>query len=536
MKPSRLPIRSLIFVFAALVLSLTLVHYWKGRPTAPSGRTEKPAKVTAIPEKPTRKSIAVTSSPSPATNTEPKEEDLWTRQKWLGDYEGMIERRMIRALVPPSRMFFFIDRGKKQGLSYESLMAFENFINQKLKTRHLRIKVVVIPTARNRLLPDLVAGYGDIAVGNLTVTAARNREVDFSAPFLRGVDEIVVTGDIRFPLRSIFDLSGREVHVRRSSSYYDSLMRLNDTLISMRKAPVNIQVADEYLEDDDLLEMVNAGLIPITVVDSHKARFWARIFPGIVLHPKIRLRTDGDIAWALRKGCPKLKKVINEFVRKNKKGTLHGNILYRKYLENTGYLRNNVSTEERKRYEQTVRFFKKYGQEYGFPYLLLTALAYQESGLDQKKRSQAGAIGIMQVLPSTAADRNINIPDIHRLENNIHAGTKYLSFLKKRYFSDGSLDELNSDLFTIAAYNAGPARISRLRREAAERGLDPNVWFNNVEVVAAARIGRETVRYVDNIYKYYVAYKRLFPQQQRKRLGKTILRDHLSGSGPEEGQ
>ena len=53
----------------------------------------------------------------------------------------------------------------------------------------------------------------------------------------------------------------------------------------------------------------------------------------------------------------------------------------------------------------------------------------------------------------------------------------------------------------------GPGAIQRLRREAQAEKLDPNVWFNNVERVAAARLGQEPVRYVRNIYKYYVAYK-----------------------------
>jgi membrane-bound lytic murein transglycosylase MltF len=282
---------------------------------------------------------------------------------------------------------------------------------------------------------------------------------------------------------------------------------------------------DEYLEDEDLLEMVNADLLPMIVIDSTKGRFWEQIFTNVSLYPDIKVRTGGRIAWAVRKNCPTLKKVINEFVKKNKKGTLTGNILYNRYLKNSRYIKNNLRAAERKKYEQTVALFKKYAHKYDFPYLLLTALAYQESGLNHKKKSAAGAIGIMQVLPRTAKDKNIGISNIERIENNIHAGSKYLRFMKDRYFSKGDLDELNSDLFTIAAYNAGPARIAKLRREAAQRGLDPNVWFNNVEVIAARRIGRETVQYVGNIYKYYVAYKRILEQEQEKEKQRKQLKE-----------
>jgi membrane-bound lytic murein transglycosylase MltF len=139
--------------------------------------------------------------------------------------------------------------------------------------------------------------------------------------------------------------------------------------------------------------------------------------------------------------------------------------------------------------------------------MLVAAQAYQESGLDHSKRSRAGAVGVMQVLPTTAASRQVGIPDIDDLENNIHAGVKYLHFLAEHYFNDPEMDALNRGLFTFAAYNAGPTRIQRLRREAKQRGLDPNRWFENVEVVVAEQVGSEPVRYVSNIYKYYVAYK-----------------------------
>ena len=451
---------------------------------------------------------------------------LWERQQWTGDLNEMKKRRIIRALVPYSRTFFFLDQGRKCGLTYDALMAYEKFLNRQVRNKHLTVHIVVIPTPRNRLFTDLVAGLGDIAAGNLTITTQRKKLVDFTNPSLVNVDEIIVAGPHAPALTSIFDLSGYEISVRKSSSYYESLQALNQTLVSIGKKPVRITVADEYLEDEDLLEMVNAGLVPMLVIDSHKGLFWAKIFKHITLYKNIRLRTGGQVAWAIRKNSPLLKKNINQFVKTIKKGTLLGNILFQRYLEKTQYIRNNLSDRAIQRYEHTINLFKKYAGKYDFPYLLLTALAFQESGLDQSKRSQAGAIGIMQVLPSTAADRNVGIKNINRIENNIHAGTRYLRFMEDRYFSDPSLSPLNRDLLTLAAYNAGPARVARLRKEAARQGLDPDVWFNNVEVIAAARIGRETVQYVRNIYKYYLAYEYIMKKQKLKKVGKAILRSH----------
>ena len=168
------------------------------------------------------------------------------------------------------------------------------------------------------------------------------------------------------------------------------------------------------------------------------------------------------------------------------------------------------------KFNDTVALFRKYADQFGFDYLMTAALAYQESTLDHSKRSGVGAVGIMQVLPSTAADKNVGVPDVENLESNIHAGTKYLRFIRGRYFDDPSIDSLNQTLLAFAAYNAGPAKVARLRKEAAGMGLDPNVWFDNVEVVAAKRIGRETVQYVSNIYKYYIAYKLVMQQLEAR--------------------
>jgi len=441
--------------------------------------------------------------------------DVWSREQLQGDYQKMVERRKIRVLMPPSKTFFFLDKGHKRGLSYDNMMDFEKYINRQLKSKHIKVKLIVIPTSRKHLIPDLMNGYGDIAVGNLTITPSREMQVAFTNPMLTGVNEIIVTHKNGPELHSIFDLAGMEIFVRESSSYYDSLVKLNETLLSLGKEKVKLTLVDEYLEDEDLLEMINADLLSMIVIDSHKGAFWEKVFTNIRLYPELKLRMNSSIGMAVRKDCPELLKVLNGYVAKNKKGTLIGNILYRRYLENTKYVKNNQTDKAQKQFSKSIVLFKKYGRQFDFPYLFLTALAFQESGLDNTKKSHAGAVGIMQVLPR-----------IRRIENNIHAGTKYLYFLKSRYFSDPGLDPLNADLFTIAAYNAGPARIARLRKSAASKGLDPNVWFNNVEVIASIQIGRETVQYVANIYKYYVVYKYIVKQQQVREIGKDLMESH----------
>jgi membrane-bound lytic murein transglycosylase MltF len=428
-------------------------------------------------------------------------------KQWTGDLDGMKERRMIRVLVVHNKMMFFLDKGKIRGLTYETLLNFEKYINKKLKTGTRKIKVVFIPVPRDKLIPWLVEGRGDIAVANLTITKQRKKTVDFTNPVYKGVKEVLVSGPSSPLVDSIESLSGKEVHVRSSSSYYENLTQLNTQLSKQGKPPVRIVAASEYLEDSDLLEMVNAGLIPMVVVDDHKARFWAQIFKQIKLHKNIVLNSGGRIAWSIRNNSPGLKKIANEFIRKNKKGTLLGNILFNRYLVRNKWARQALSDEELQKFKDLKALFQKYANRYEFDYLMMAALAYQESGLDHNRRSPVGAIGIMQILPTTAADKHVGIREIEILENNIHAGIKYLRFLRDRYFSDPAIDNLNQNLFSFAAYNAGPAKVRRLRNEAERAGLDPNVWFGNVEVIAAKRIGRETVQYVGNIYKYYIAYR-----------------------------
>lgn len=435
---------------------------------------------------------------------------------WTGDLDGMLERKLVRALVPYSKTYYFVDEGTARGMTYELLRGFEEWLNENHGAGKLPIRIVEIPTPRDELLGDLVEGRGDIAAGNLTITEQRERLVDFSEAFLTEVREIVVSGPSAPELQALEDLSGLTVHVRRSASYHESLLELNRHLTAAGLAPVHIVEANEALEDEDLLELVNAGLISLLVVDEHKANFWAPLLQYVELHPELALREDGSIAWAFRPNSPQLAAAINGFVATARKGTLLGNVLYQRYLEDNPWVSNPIPKERTEQFDRTLALFRDYGERYDFDWTMLAAVGYQESGLDQDKRSSAGAVGVMQLLPATAADQNVGVADISTLENNIHAGAKYLSFLRQRYFSGPEIDRVNAELFALAAYNAGPARIARLRAEAERHGLDPNSWFQNVEVVAARRIGRETVRYVSNVFKYYIAYSNLAEQEAER--------------------
>jgi membrane-bound lytic murein transglycosylase MltF len=425
---------------------------------------------------------------------------------WWGDYDEMLDRRIIRALVSYSKTHYFLDGARPRGLAFEALSEFERFVNQRERTGTLPINVVIIPVRRDALMPALAEGRGDLAAANLTATESRRQKVDFSEPLMRNVAEVLVVGPAGPDVSDLSSLGGETVYVRRSSSYYRSVTRLSDSLQSIGVQPVEIVAVNEYLEDEDLLEMVDGGLIPATVVDRHKADFWSGVYENLRVLADYPIRDGGSIAWAVRKETPQFMAVVNEFVERHRQGTLFGNVVFNRYLADASRISNPRSEEELARLAGLSGYFQRFAAQYGHDWLLLAAQGYQESRLDQSRRSRAGAI-------------NVDVPDVHKVEDNIHAAAKYLAFIRDRYFSGSEIDSLNRQLLTLAAYNAGPGRIVRLQRVAAAQGLDPNKWFRNVELAAARDIGRETVQYVSNVYKYYITYRELARWPQVRRSG-----------------
>ncbi len=421
-----------------------------------------------------------------------------------GDFDSMRARQLVRLLVVPSRTLYFLDGGTPRGLAVDAAALFETRLNRKYHTRAEAIRVELLPVRHDELLPALLEGRGDAVFAGITITPEREAVADFSNPTMTGVSEIVVTGPASPRLDSIEDLAGKEVFVRPSSAYFESLQDLNATFARRGLAPVRLRPAPEALEDEDLLEMLNAGLVQAVVINDFLATFWQQVLPDITPRPTLSVKSGADLGWMIRKDSPLLRTEINEFLAEYPPGSATRNTLLHRYLKSTRFVAGATSKAEMERFHRTVELFKKYAQQYDLDYLLMMAQGYQESRLDQEARSQVGAVGVMQVMPSTGAE--LGVGNIHELEPNIHAGVKYVRTLIDSHFSGDSLDALNRTLFAFAAYNAGPARIAGLRRRAAARGLDPNVWHQNVEHIAAQEIGRETVTYVANIYKYYVAY------------------------------
>jgi membrane-bound lytic murein transglycosylase MltF len=355
---------------------------------------------------------------------------------------------------------------------------------------------------------------GDLIAYGVVVTPERQQQVAFSIPIETDVKQIVVGGKQFGPVSTLEDLGGKKIFVNPLTTYYQNLEKVNESLRKQGKPTIVVEAADKSLMDEDLLEMVNAGLLPATVTITQRADLWSQIFSDITPYPKIVIGGEGDLAFAMRKDNPKFKQLVDEFVKTRAVGTSFGNTLVRRYLQNGQWVKNATSESEMKKFNETVGFFKRYASQYNFDYLMIVAQGYQESMLEESARSPGGAVGIMQVKPATAVAPPISIPDISTAENNIHAGVKILRDIADNYFNDPKIDSVNRLLFTFAAYNAGPNRIAELRKRAAGQGLDPNKWFGNVELLVSQSVGPVTVQYVSNIYKYYVAYKLVVEQGQ----------------------
>lgn len=466
------------------------------------------------------------AGPEPAATTaletpveiDPTVLDRLRNERWHGDIDAMVERRYIRAVVLYNKTSFFYDGPQPRGVAYEALKEFEKFLNTKLNTGKQPVHVVFLPVTREEGLKRMQEGRADIAVANIPIIPELQSSMDLSDPVRTNVKQVVVTGPTAPPITSVDDLSGKEIFVRKLSRYWPRLEEINQRFRQEGRPEMILKEADNNLEDEDVLNIVSAGMAGITVMDDLVAGLWGNVFENLTVHNDLALATDDRIGWAVQKNTPKFVGLMNEFIKSHGVGTSFGNTILQRYLKDTKWATNNTKPTEMERFKTAVALFKKYASEYDFDWLMIAAQAYQESQIDQSRQSPAGAVGVMQIKPSTAADKSIKITGVeHDIEKNINAGVKYLDFVTRTSLADAKLDRVNRGLFAFACYNAGPARVAQLRRKAEAEGLDPNLWFNNVELIAAREIGAETVTYVSNIYKYYVAYKMVADEVAPKR-------------------
>ncbi|WP_310598192.1 MltF family protein [Aeromonas aquatica] len=434
-----------------------------------------------------------------------------------GDLEHILQKKELRALVVYERGFFFFDKGAQYGILVNQLQGFERWLNKTyLAKEKLKLKIIYIPVRQDKLLDYLTEGRGDLVAATMTVTPTRREQVTFSAPIISPIEEWVVSQRALPGFNRITQLSGRRIWVRASSSYYESLHQLNWLFRELGLPPVYIETVPEYLQDGDLMEMVAAGIIPLTVTDSFKGRIWLDMIGGLKAHKLIPLRDKGRSAWALRNNSPELLKAVNAYISESSKRTLYSDMTLRRLLAQSEQMSNILAPDPLGRLSTIRKVLEAQAAKYRLDWLMLAALGYKESGLNPNVGSHGGAVGIMQLLPSTGGVVGIRGARLSSLEGNVEAACRYLRHILDTYFNDPGMDNINRHLFALAAYNAGPNRVQALQVKAKERGLDPNVWFGNVEQLVANEVGQGPINYVGTIYKYYVAYRFSLPQLEGK--------------------
>jgi len=375
---------------------------------------------------------------------------------WTDDFDGLMNRRVIRVLVPYSRTLFFQDKGTLYGTTVQAAQVLEGWLNKTFKTGRRPIVVALIPTSRDALFKELLAGHGDVAAGDVTVTEERARQVAFTRPLLHGVKEILVTGAQAPKFADAEALSDSRIASREGTSTYESLQALNKRLTTMGKPPVQIDQVPATLEVEDMMEMVAAGLLPAVIVDDWIAKLWATLTPGLALQPQVVLREGADIAWAIRPDNPKLRDVLNQAIDQLGGNTIKISNRTTVYLHRLKQIHGATSAADVQQFKRLRVMFERYGKEYGFDDLLLQAQSYQESRLRQDAHSQVGAIGLMQLMPATG--ESMRVGNIRQEDPNVHAGAKYMRQLIDKYFPDANFNEQNRTLFAFAPIMPGPER------------------------------------------------------------------------------
>ncbi|MDO6527168.1 transporter substrate-binding domain-containing protein [Motilimonas sp. 1_MG-2023] len=443
----------------------------------------------------------------------------YAQQPFTGDLDEIKQRRVLRALVSYNKTDFFIRKGKILGLQAELLKQFEKSINKGVKKEVDKVKIKYIPVPFDQLIPALNEGRGDIVAAFLTNTPQRQKEVAFVASLSSQVDELLITSHKHRDVNQLTDLAGMTIHVLDDSSYIEHLHTINRILSKQNLAPIEIIPANSFLTSEDLVEMLNAGMIQATVIDQYKAELWLKIFTELKVHHQ-PISINNQVGWVTRRNNPKLNKYVSRFIDgQAKQGTLLGNTLFNRYYKNVSWAKsaNQLGNKDSAVYQQFVLAAEKYHLDA----IALLAQAYQESHFNNNLVSPRGAVGIMQLLPSTAKD--MGVQDYRSLTGNIEAAARYIVWLKKHYLNDHQVSDENALAMVWASYNAGPNKFAKMQQRAEAMGLNKNIWFGQLEIAAGLETGRETVQYVSNIYKYYLAYKLSLALRQEKQAVKLQL-------------
>ncbi|NBA97319.1 transglycosylase SLT domain-containing protein [Pseudomonas sp. R5(2019)] len=412
--------------------------------------------------------------------------------------------RVLRVLVNQSRNSSGEVQGESIGVEYHRLRAFEQYLNGRARDGH-EIQLKIIPRAKDQLLGALQRGEGDLVAPGELIDLAPTHAVSASGAMGGDVRLMLVgrKGERRYT--GIEQLSGKTLALPTGSAASDSVHDINQKLALRKRSPIKIEWVDPSLAVEDVLEMVQAGIFHLTVVEQPIAERWAKVMPKLRLDPQVHISPPEQMHWYVRRDASMLLASVDRFLKGYRVPADQDAAFVRVYrrLYRVHY---PLAHADRQRLEKLRPVLQRHAIAQNLDWLNLAALAFKESSLNPQARGSGGATGLLQITP--AAAQRVGVGNINQVDSNVQAGARYLSMIRRTFFAGNQFNERERMAFVLAAYNMGPERVQGMRAEARRRGLNPNQWFFQVERIAMEQVGMSVVSYVSSVNKYYLAFDR----------------------------
>ncbi|MCY1272119.1 Membrane-bound lytic murein transglycosylase F [compost metagenome] len=447
--------------------------------------------------------VALMPQPAAARLTSPPEG--WEQQNIDSRDLATIRRDgVLRVLVNQSRNSFGEIHGEPIGIEYRRLRAFEQYLNDSSPGRK-PLSIRFIPKAKDQLLAALQRGEGDLVAPGEVLLARDGTNVSASLAWQRQVPLVLIARQGNRRYARLEQLAGRSITLPAGSAAGEAIRKVNERLALKHLRPMTIEWLDPSLAVEDVLELVNAGIVDFSVVEQPIAERWAKVFGKLRVDRQLVFDDRESMTWFVRRDAPMLRASVNRFL-KEYRAPADQDVAFQRLYRRAYKVRNPLQVADRKRLESLRPTLQRYAEENRLDWLALAAVAFKESSLNASARGAGGATGLMQITP--AAARAVGVGSVQQKDNNVQAASKYMAMLRRKFFASPRLKERDRLAFILAAYNLGPERVQGLRAEARRRGLDPNQWFFQVERVAAEQMGMGVVNYVSSVNKYYVAFQR----------------------------
>ena len=410
---------------------------------------------------------------------------------------------VLRVLINQSRNTSAEVKGQAIGSELHRLRALEQFLNRDSRRK---LKLKIIPKAKEQLLPALLRGEGDLVVPGELLEPAPEQRVRASRALERNVPIVLVSSKVARRFQRVQQLAGQRLTLAQGSAAAQAVARVNQQLAERKLAPLSVDWAPASLAAEDVLEMVQAGIYPLTAVELPLAERWAKVLPKLRIERHLQLDNQQDTHWYLSPQAPMLAATLEQFFASYSRPADH-DVAFVRVNRRAYRVHSPLSRTDRQRLEKLRPTLQRYAQQSNFDWLSLAALAYKESSLNPNARSGKGPSGLMQITP--AAARSVGVSNSQTLEGNVQAAAKYMAMIRKRFFASAQIAESDRLAFVLAGYNMGPERVQGMRTEAKRRGLNPNQWFFQVERVALEQAGMGVVSYVGSVHKYQLAFERV---------------------------